>query len=323
MDLLALGAALSIMVAVVALGLAFASVPASAQARSRLEIALSGAASSVIESGALDPLRVRRKGGFVQNIASGTWLRRLQRDLYLADSQMQPGDFLAIRLASLCLGFALSVLFVPSLALGLLAGVGAGAVGFQVPHFWLKQRQNSRSKKLEEQLPEALTLIANSLKAGFGLMQAIDMAASQLEHPIATELQLTVHETNVGSSMEVAFQALSERNASYDLDLVVTAILVQRTAGGNLSEILETVTETMRERTRIKGEINTLTAQQKLTGIVIALLPVGVGGMFMLVSPSYITVLFTDTLGLVMLGVAGLLEFVGIMIIRRILAIEV
>ena len=121
----------------------------------------------------------------------------------------------------------------------------------------------------------------------------------------------------------MAFLALSERNANYDLDIVVTAILVQRTAGGNLSEILETVTHTMRERFRIRAEITTLTAQQKLTGIVIALMPVGVAGLFLVVSPGYITPLFTDAVGRVMLGAAGMLEFVGILVIQRILDIEV
>jgi len=149
------------------------------------------------------------------------------------------------------------------------------------------------------------------------------MAADQLEHPIATELDQTVHETNVGSSMDDAFLALSERCNSYDLDLVVTAVLIQRSAGGNLSEILENVAATMRERVRIRGEIQTLTAQQTLTGIVIALLPVGVGGIFMVISPEYITTLFTETMGQVMLGLAIILESVGILVIKRILAIEV
>jgi tight adherence protein B len=149
------------------------------------------------------------------------------------------------------------------------------------------------------------------------------MAADQLAHPISTELDQTVHETNVGSSMDDAFLALSERCDSYDLDLVVTAVLVQRSAGGNLSEILENVASTMRERVRIRGEIQTLTAQQRMTGIVIALLPVAVGGMFFVVSPDYITTLFTDTMGQVALGMAVVLETVGVLIIRRILAIEV
>ena len=132
-----------------------------------------------------------------------------------------------------------------------------------------------------------------------------------------------VQETNIGSGIEEAFLSLSERNQNYDLDLVVTAVLVQRTAGGNLSEILTTVAGTMRERVRIKGEIQTLTAQQRLTGIVIALLPVGVGVMFLFISPDYIRPLFTDSFGRIILIAGGFMEIVGVLVIRKILSIEV
>ena len=321
MDPLALAAAVSILTAIVALGVAVATVPANVQARSRLELAISGASSGVLNN-SVDPLRTRKRLGFLQFFVSGGWLIRTQRDLRLADSHLQPTDLLAIRAALAALAFAVPFIF-PGGIPGWIVGVVAGAAGFQLPQFWLKHAKSKRRNKLEAQLPEALTMLANSLKAGFGLMQAMNMAADELEHPIGTELGMTVHETNVGSSTEEAFLALSERNENYDLDIVVTAVLVQRTAGGNLAEILETVTQTMRERIRIRGEITTLTAQQKLTGFVIALLPVGVAVMFLLVSPDYITVLFTQTIGRVMLGAAGLLEFIGVLIIQRILAIEV
>jgi len=322
MDLVALGAAASILVAIAAFGLAISTVPAGAQARSRLAMAVSGAASPISEGGALDPLRARQRLGFLQYVVSGGWLQRTQRDLRLADSHLQPTDFLAIRAALAILAFVVLFIF-PGGVPGIIVGVIAGAAAFQAPQLWLNHGKGSRKNKLEAQLPEALSMIANSLKAGFGLMQAMNMAAEQLEHPIGTELAITVHETNVGSSMEEAFLALSDRNENYDLDIVVTAVLVQRTAGGNLAEILETVTHTMRERIRIRGEISTLTAQQKLTGIVIALLPVGVGAMFALVSPGYINPLFTETIGRELIGAAALLEFVGVLVIKRILAIEV
>jgi len=128
---------------------------------------------------------------------------------------------------------------------------------------------------------------------------------------------------NIGSSAEVALLALSDRAGSYDLDIVVTAILVQRTVGGNLGEILDTVAETMRERIRIRGEIQTLTAQQKLTGLVIGALPLGVGVLFQFMSPEYISPLFHTLVGKGMLGVALVLETVGLLIIQRILNIEV
>ena len=323
MDTMALAAAFSFGVTVLVFGLAIAtSLSPSMRIRSRLEGVLSGAGGSGVDVTPIDPLRGRTVAGMFQFIISGAWLARMERDLHLADSQLKPLDFIAIRVALAGLGFAVPYLFVGGV-FGLLLAAAAAFAGFQAPQMWIKQRVKSRAQKLEQQLPEALTLVGNSLKAGFGLLQSLSLAAQQLEHPISTELAQTVHETNVGSSMDEAFVTLSQRCESYDLDLVVTAILVQRSAGGNLSEILGNVAETMRERVRIRGEINTLTAQQRMTGFVIGLLPVGVGGLFLLVSPEYVTVLFTETVGKVLLGVAVVLEVVGTIIIRRILSIEV
>lgn len=323
MDPLALGAAVSVLAAVLAFALALHSGAAvSGLIRGRLEGVLSGA-TSVVEGTTVDALRKNRTMlGVFQFIMSGVWLRQMERDLRLADSHLQPVDVIAIRVAFAGLGLAVPYLFLGGV-LGVLAAFAGAVIGFKMPQMWLNRRRAARSRKLEEQLPEALTFVANSLKSGFGLLQGLSLAAEQLEHPIATELAQTVHETNVGSSTEEAFLALSERSESYDLDLVVTAILVQRSAGGNLAEILATVAETMRERVRIRGEVNTLTAQQRLTGVVVGLLPVGVAGLFLLMSPDYITLLFTETIGKVMLGIAVILETAGILIIQRILAIEV
>jgi len=326
MDILVITAAGSLFVTIMAFALAFSSTSANAQIRGRLEGVLSG--TSVIDT--VQSSAALRKSQspvtFLKLIFSGEWLHRIERELALAESKLQPLDFIAIRVAVAALGFSVPFIFLSGVIGNLPAGIvslGSGGVGFMLPQFWLHWRQDNRRKKLEAQLPEALVFVANSLKAGFGLLQSLSMAAEQLEHPVATELELTVHETNMGSSMDEAFLSLSERSDSYDLDLVVTAMLIQRASGGNLSEILETVASTMRERARIRQEIQTLTAQQKLTGIVIALLPVGVGGLFFLVSPDYISTLFTDTMGQVLLGGAVVLETIGILVIQRILAIEV
>ena len=323
MDPLALGASLAILTTVLAVALAVQSGAAtSAQIRGRLEGMLSGPPPA-LDSGAIDPLRQNRTVlGVLRSIISGAWLSRMERELRLAESQLQPSDLIAIRVALAGLGFAAPYLLLGG-PIGLLAGLAGSLIGLQAPQIWLGRRRAARSKKLEQQLPEALTSIANSIKAGFGLSQSLSLAAEQLEHPIGTELALTIHEMSVGSSTDEAFLALSERNDSYDLDLVVTAILVQRSAGGNLAEILSTVAETMRERVRIRGEISTLTAQQSMSGVVISLLPVGVCGLFFVISPDYVTVLFTETIGQVLLGVAAVMETIGILIIKRILAIEV
>lgn len=323
MDLLALAASLSVLVAISAFALVlFSGGAVRAQIRGRLEGMMAGGIS-VVEGSDVSPLRESHTVlGFLLTVFSGAWLVRMEQDLRRADSHLQPVDFIAIRAALAVVGFAIPLLVLGG-AFGFLGALVAAAVGFQAPQMWMSRRRSGRARKIEEQLPEALTLVSNSLKAGFGLLQSLSLAAEQLEHPIATELGLTIHEMSVGSSADEALANLSDRVGNYDLDLVVTAILVQRSVGGSLAEILETVAETMRERVRIRGDIVTLTSQQQLTGAVVGVLPIVVGGLFMLISPDYILLLFTESAGRIMLGGAVVLEIIGIGIMRRILSIEV
>jgi tight adherence protein B len=323
-DPLAAVAALSVMATVVVGLFAFYgnAVP-SANVRGRLAGLMSG--TSVVEAAQGAALRsVRTDTGMLAKVASKPLAEKLAQQLERADMTLSPGEYIVIRFALAGVGFIAPFFFVQSM--GVFAWVimiAAALVGYNLPKFYMNHRRKQRVEKLNAQLPEALTMISNSLKAGFGLLQALNGAADQLAHPISTEFSRTIHEMNVGSGAEEALQALAERSDSYDLDIVVTAILVQRTVGGNLGEILDNVADTMRERIRIRGEIQTLTAQQKLTGIVIGLLPLGVGALFSVMSPGYIDPLFTTLLGRVMLTVAVILEIVGIMVIQRILNIEV
>jgi tight adherence protein B len=224
--------------------------------------------------------------------------------------------FLALILAAVAY-FALSG--IPAIILTLLAGL----FGWIAPSFWVTMQINGRVNKINAQLPDALTLISNSVKAGFGLMQALDMAAREVQHPLGTELKRTLADINVGSGTEEALLNLAKRSGSDDLEIVITAMLIQQTTGGNLSEILDNVAHTMRERIRIRGEIKTLTSQQMLTGFVIGALPIAMVILFTLLNPDYMTPLFTTTIGYVMIAGACVLELFGVMLIRKILAIEV
>jgi tight adherence protein B len=207
--------------------------------------------------------------------------------------------------------------------MGTLAMVGAGLAGFMLPAFYLGFSKSRRLKRMETQLIEALSLISNSLKAGFGLIQSFELASRQMDHPIATEIRRTLYDINVGSSTEAALQGLAKRSGSKDFDIVVTAMLIQQSTGGNLAEILDNVAHTMRERVRIRGEIATLTAQQMLTGFIIGGLPFVMALGFTLISPDYMTPLLHSLEGNVMLVGAGCLELFGILLIKKILAIEV
>jgi tight adherence protein B len=323
LDPLAAVTALSAMTTVVIGLVAFygSATPQSAALRGRLEGLMSG--TSVIDAGTPGALRQgAREGGIFASLAKGNISEKLALQLERADLTISPGEYIALRLILAAVGFMGPLVFIGGV-MGLVVSLVAALVGYNVPKFYMNKRRQSRVAKLNTQLPEALMMIANSLKAGFGLQQALAASVDQVSHPLSTEFARTIHEMNIGSNAEEALLGLAERSGSYDLDIVVTAILVQRTVGGNLGEILDTVAETMRERIRIRGEIETLTAQQKLTGLVIGALPIGVGLLFMVISPGYMDPLFMTLIGKLMLGAAVALEVVGLLVIRRVLNIEV
>jgi tight adherence protein B len=327
MDPLALSAALAVLVAV-ALGVVALASAATATAgnvaRQRLQN-LFGA--SVLEQAAVgSALREQRAGdvaGLEQTFLGREWAVKVAVDLDRADLRLRVGEYLALRVGLALLLLALAFVLISSRPAAMVVGLLLGAVGYFAPAFFVRYRKQKRLNKLESQLEEALTLVSNSLKAGFGLLQSLELAAQQLEHPIATELRRTLHDINVGSSTEDALVALSDRASSYDLDIVITAILIQRTVGGNLAEILETVAQTMRERARIRGQIKALTAQQRMTGYVLGGLPIAIMAILFLVANDYMMPMFTTVAGQVLLVGAGIMEFMGVMLIRRILAIEV
>jgi tight adherence protein B len=266
------------------------------------------------------------RGSRLSNIA---WLERMLQgfdvarniDLLLirSDWSLRVSEFLALLGITTGLGFVIGAVFLDSL----IYAVPLALVGGYLPWFILKRAVGKRRKTLEKQLVEALVLMSNSLKAGFGLMQALDQAARHLEDPIAKEIKQTIRDTQVGSSVEDAIIGLGVRVGSYDLEIVVTAILVQRNVGGNLAEILDSVAHTMRERERIRGEIATLTAQQKLTGFIIGGLPIALGALFWVMNSEYMILLFTTTPGKWLTGLACLLQLLGGWTIKKIIAIEV
>jgi len=251
------------------------------------------------------------------------WAAKTALDLDQADLRLRVGEYVALRFGCAVLFFALAFMLISSRPAAMALGAVLGVVGYLAPAFLVRHRKEKRRRMLEGQLEEALTLTASSLKAGFGLLQSLDLAAQHLKHPLATELKRTIHDINVGSATEEALVALSERAGSYDLEIVVTAILIQRTVGGNLAEILDTVAHTMRERARIRGQIRSMTSQQRMTGFILAFMPVGIAGVLFLVSNDYITPLFTTLAGRVLLVGAGVMETIGALVIKRILAIEV
>jgi tight adherence protein B len=257
---------------------------------------------------------------------------RLATELARADLKMKPAEFVAAWIASpfLFLGFALIFgLVFPGfqnpIALALVFLVGAF-----FPRFYLKYRQRKRIKAFGDQLPDTITLLANSLRAGSSFLQGIELVTRESQPPISEEFERVVREMSLGVALQPALNNLSRRVASEDVELMVTAINIQSQVGGNLATVLDSIAYTIRERMRIQGEIQTLTAMQRYSGYVITLLPVGLAGILFLISPAYISrmlqpkpELFGLPAGVIFFLLGGISMGIGYMLIRRIVDIKV
>lgn len=235
---------------------------------------------------------------------------------------LRVGEYYMIRWGMAAVFFVAPFVFSRTMFTLLLALVVA-LVGYMLPAIWVSNKRKSRVTRLNAQLVDMLGLVSNSLKSGYGLMQSFEFASRQMDPPLAVELRRMLREANLGLSAEDALNALGERIDSKDFDMVLTAVNIQRTVGGNLAEILDKVAFTMRERERIRGEISTLVAQQKMTGVVIGGLPIFMFMIFMVMNPSYMSLLFTDTIGRIIIAMAVGFEALGYFSIKRIMAIEI
>lgn len=279
--------------------------------------------ASPLDFEGLRPTKVGRTPILASLLQGKSWTAQVVDDLEKADIKLTVSEYVALRVMLALFSALAPLLMLGRGPEGMSAMAVAALAGFMLPSFYVKMSKGRRLKKMENQLIEALSLISNSLKAGFGLLQSFELASRQMDHPIATEIRRTLYDINVGMSNEAALLALAKRSGSNDFDIVITAMLIQQSTGGNLAEILDNVAHTMRERIRIRGEIATLTAQQMLTGMIIGGLPFVMALGFTLISPSYMTPLLHSTEGNVMLIGAGCLELFGILLIKKILAIEV
>jgi tight adherence protein B len=237
--------------------------------------------------------------------------------LQRADLKLRPSEYFMIQLGSGAI-----VGLIGYLRWGLLFGLLFFA-GYLIPGFYMKYRVGQRLKKFNGQLGDTLTLLSNALKAGYSFAQAIDTVAKNAVAPIGDEFARAVREMNLGGSPDEALSNITKRIASPDFDLVATAYSIHRTVGGNLAEILDNIAYTIRERVRIKGEIQTLTAQARASGTIITALPILLAVFMFFVTPTYFQPMFGNIIGWILLAIGGFMIFIGNLIIRRIVAIEV
>lgn len=266
-------------------------------------------------SSALPPLR--------DLLSDSAWSERAATDLQQAGLRLKVSEYLLLRMMCAAGTTLLVLLITRASIVGIVLAVPAVGLGFVLPAFYVRVRKDRRSEAISRQLVETLQLISSALRSGFAFTQAVELTAKQMAPPMQDELNQFLRDNAIGSTMDDALRAMVKRAGSYDLDMAVTAILVQRTTGGNLSETLDNVTETMRERERIRGEIRSLTAHQRLTGLILSIYPAALALLFFAISPTIMSVLWTEMFGRVLLIIGGSLQIIGIFIIRRILAIDI
>jgi tight adherence protein B len=228
----------------------------------------------------------------------------LDAQLEAAGVSLRSGEFVVASVGAALLGGVLGAALLGNFFLALIIG-GVGAL---VPTMLLRTALGKRADKLREQLPDVLTIMASSLRAGHSFLQSLDTVAKEITQPAATEFQRVVAEIRLGRPAEDALEALASRVGSEDFKWAVLAVNIQREVGGNLAEILDNVADTLRERAMLRRQIRVLTSEGRLSAWVLALLPIGIGLYMGAVNPDYISLLFTETIGLFMLGTGFVLR---------------
>ena len=270
--------------------------------------------------------------GLTRAIEGQDLAARLSTDIARADLKLKPAEFLVIwaitPVAFVVIAFVFGFVFTAfrnPIALLIFFALGAFA-----PRWYLKRRQAKRLDNFNKQLPDTITLLANSLRSGSSFLQGMELVTRESGPPLATEFDRVIREMSLGMSLTGALNNLVRRVASEDLELMVTAIIIQTQVGGNLATVLDAIAFTIRERVRITGEIQTLTAMQRYSGYVLMLLPIALGGILFLISPTYMGKMLDKPpemlglpLGAFFFAVGGLSMFGGYLLIRRIIDIKV
>ncbi|OLO38943.1 hypothetical protein BTR23_10375 [Alkalihalophilus pseudofirmus] len=244
---------------------------------------------------------------------------KLETELESAGIPLKVEEFITIRVVTFGMIFMISLI----LGLNLFVAIFISMIGWILPTFYVKKKKEARVTAAASLLPQALETMASAMKSGFSFMQAMQVVSKEISDPIGIEFQRTIKEINLGISMETAFENLLQRLPNKDLEIVVTAVIIQRSTGGNLATILETIQETISERVRMKDELKALTSQGRMSALVITLLPVVLGLLLNLMNPEYFTPMFSHPLGWALLAGGVISGLLGWIFIQKVVTIEV
>lgn len=249
----------------------------------------------------------------------GSYLKKSFGQMTQAHLFLKPTEFLLISILVALVFLLITFAITGNLAVSILPAL----LGFFLPKLYISSAQEKRKKQLNNQLPEFLNILSNALRAGLSFNQAIATAGNEMADPIKWEFQKVMRDNSLGRPMEEALQELSIRTGDEDVDMLVSAIIIQRQVGGNMSEVLDMIANTIRERVKLKGEIRTMSAQNKMSAIIIGVLPIAIGVLLSMMNPEYIMPLFTEPLGQVMVIGAGFMMIMGVILLKKITTLEV
>ena len=216
----------------------------------------------------------------------------------------------------------ISIYFVYLVSSSIWVGTAAGVIVVLAIDLVLRAKQRRRIESMNKQLGDALEMMAGTLRAGYSFLQAMDTVAREMPKPISTEFAKVIKEIQVGGTMETALNNMLKRAYTEDLDLLITSVLIHRQIGGNLAEILNNISSTIRERIKLKGEVKVLTGQARISGIIVALLPFGFAMIISFINPEHMKIFISDQLGLFLIGIAIVGQIVGFLIIKRIVDVK-
>jgi tight adherence protein B len=288
---------------------------------SMIESRLGRYASRPIGASSSDQIAGRKpQQGRLNRMLAASAGSQIATDLARADLKLTTSEFVLANIACIMIGFLMGlVVFRANLALALVGAV----VGFFAPRWYISFLQRKRLNAFNGQLGDTIILLSNSLRSGYSLLQSMETVSKELPPPISVEFGRVTREIGLGLTVQEALANLLRRIPSEDLDLMITAINVQHEVGGNLAEILDTIAFTIRERVRIVGEIRSITAQQRLSSSLLSILHILLGLVLYALNPSYVSGLWSNLCGWIMMVTGGTLIVLGYFIIRKIVDIEV
>ncbi len=244
-----------------------------------------------------------------------------QRLLESAGMKWGPGGLLHRSIAMFLVGFAVVTLATGNTTPGL--ALGAGAAAGLLPLAYVRRAAGKRLRNFEEQFPDCLEFLSRAMRAGHAFSASLEIVQKEFSDPLAGEFRRAFEEQNLGQPMEIVLRKLTQRIPSMDVRFFVSAVLLQKRTGGNLAELLDKLAQLIRERFKLRARIRAVSAQGLMSGRILSAIPAGVAGLMFVVNPKYASFFVTDPAGHLLLGIALGLQFVGYLIIRKIVTIEV